>query len=323
MRASTRRGTTGPETDLDPIAEHAKWLGLPLARVWPRVLERPERLGLTDLSPEHAARFSPKARLLFTQNHALGDPGWAGPFKEFTLPPASRRWLAAHPDAVPFAFDTTFNWRGVLELRLIPDGDLSTTTLGGIDNRELLPPTARSTRGEDCLLGAVAGIVCPWAWSVDLPFALPHLRATPRRRLSPSDLGPPEPLQFLIQYPRTRSGVSIADTTETRMAALGAVYLDLAAASDATLAELLKERAATWAAWQVDHLNRQLYDETLPGQWKDTLRGWLKSPRLQLDEKSLGAGIASPETVRAMAHDYGNALIAWPRLWEYCRDRLQ
>ena len=310
-----------PEADLDPIAEHGRWLGVPLAEIWSRVLRHREQLGLTELAAEQAARFCPKARVLFTQNHAIGDPGWAGwPFKELTLPAASRTWLAAHPETVAFAFDTSFNWRGALELRLIPDGDVSTTTLGGIDNRHLMPPTARATRGEDCFLGSTAGIVCPWAWSVDLPFALPHLRATPRRRLSPTEIPTPEPLQFFIQYARTRGGISLADNAETRMAALGAVYLDIASASDATLAELLRERAATWAAWQVDHLTQQLADETLPKAWKDALRAWLSSPQLRLDNASLDATVASPSAVRAIASGYGKALLAWPRLWRHCRN---
>jgi hypothetical protein len=167
----------------------------------------------------------------------------------------------------------------------------------------------------------MAGIVCPWAWSVDLPFALPHLRATPRRRLSPVDVPTSEPLQFFIQYARARGIASIADSAATRMAALGAIYLDIADASDATLGELLRERAAAWAAWQVDHLNQQLNDETLPAKWKDALRRWLKSPALQLDSASLDATICAPSAVRAIASEYGKVLIAWPRLWEYCRSR--
>jgi hypothetical protein len=105
------------------------------------------------------------------------------------------------------------------------------------------------------------------------------------------------------------------------MAALGAIYLDIADASDATLGELLRERAAAWAAWQVDHLNQQLNDETLPAKWKDALRRWLKSPALQLDSASLDATICAPSAVRAIASEYGKVLIAWPRLWEYCRSR--
>jgi hypothetical protein len=311
-----------PQLDLDPLAEHAAWLGLPLAQAWPRVLRDSTRLGPTDLTPENAGRFRPDARVLFTHNHALGDPGWSGfPFKELSLPAASRRWLASHPDTVPFAFHTAFNWRGVPGLQLTPDGELSTTTVGGIDNRELLPPTARATRGEDVLLGRAGGIVCPWAWSVDLPFALPHLRATPRRRLTPLDRGPPEPIQFLIEYARQRSGTFVADTAQSRTAALAALYLELGGASDAKLGELIQEQLAGSMAALVSRINQQLDDETLPATWKDALLGWLDSPHLQLDSASLRANMATPATVRTMAVDYGKALIAWPQLWEYCRRR--
>jgi hypothetical protein len=261
---------------------------------------------------------------LFTQNHVLGDPGWDGwPYKQITLPPASRAWLAAHPQAAALGFTTPFTWRGMLEFRLIPDGDLSTTTLAGIDNRELLPPTARARRGEDCLLGSATGIVCPWAWSIDLPFSLPHLRATTRRGHSSSDRVSTEPLQFFTHYPRSRGSVSIAETAEARMAALGALFLDFSAASDAVLTEVLTERAVNWATWYIKSLNEQLDDDTLPAAWKDALRPWLASPNLQLDPASVSATVASPAMVRAMARDYGKALIAWPRFWEYCRSRQE
>ena len=34
-----------PELDLDPLAEHARWLGLSLAQAWPRVLREEQQLG--------------------------------------------------------------------------------------------------------------------------------------------------------------------------------------------------------------------------------------------------------------------------------------
>ncbi len=312
-----------PALDVDPLAEHSKWLGLPLAQAWPQVLRDAGELGLTELSPKCAERFRPEARVRFTHNHALGDPGWSGfPHKELALPAASRRWLSGHPEAVPFAFDTAFNWRGVPGLQLSPEGFLSTTTVGGIDNTLMLPPTARATRGEDVLLGRVAGMVCPWTWSVDLPFALPHLRATPRRRLTPRDRGSPEPIQFLIQYAHRRCATLAADTVDGRMATLAACFLELGAASDAVLLELLAEQATGWVSWQVFNLNLQLADPTLPAAWKQALREWLDSPHLKLDAASVRASVPTPAIARTMARDYGRALIAWPQLWSFCRERF-
>ena len=70
-------------------------------------------------------------------------------------------------------------------------------------------------------------------------------------------------------------------------------------------------------------IHEQLDDATLPAAWKRTLRDWLASPILKLDPESLRAAIAAPSTVRALAHEYGRALLAWPRLWSHGLERPQ
>jgi hypothetical protein len=70
-------------------------------------------------------------------------------------------------------------------------------------------------------------------------------------------------------------------------------------------------------------IREQLDDASLPGAWKDKIRGWLDSPTLKLDTASLEARIAPLESVRTISRAYGRALIAWPRLWTLCRERFQ
>jgi hypothetical protein len=45
-------------------------------------------------------------------------------------------------------------------------------------------------------------------------------------------------------------------------------------------------------------------------------------PHLQLDAASLRASLPTPSIVRTMARDYGRALLAWPQLWSFCRERF-
>ncbi|HEV2977428.1 MAG TPA: hypothetical protein VG425_07550 [Casimicrobiaceae bacterium] len=113
-----------------------------------------------------------------------------------------------------------------------------------------------------------------------------------------------------------------ADTVEERMATLAAFYLEAGAARDAVLFELLAQQAVGWVAWLVFNINRQLEDPTLPATWKGALRGWVDSPQLQLDAASLRASLPTPSIVRTMARDYGRALLAWPQLWSFCRERF-
>ena len=113
-----------------------------------------------------------------------------------------------------------------------------------------------------------------------------------------------------------------ADTVEERMATLAALYLEAGAARDAVLFELLEQQAVGWVAWLVFNINRQLEDPSLPATWKDALRGWVDSPHLQLDAASLRASLPTPSIVRTMAPDYGRALLTWPQLWSFCRERF-
>src|SRR6266446_8594718 len=111
-----------------------------------------------------------------------------------SLPARSRQWLAANPHAVAYAFARRINWRGQSRLRLSPTRLLTLTTIAGLDNSCLLPPTARSHRSEDLLLGAVAQWMHRTAWQVDLPFGLLHRREPAKHWLRAVDSVAPEPL---------------------------------------------------------------------------------------------------------------------------------
>ena len=187
-----------PTLPLDPIAAHASWLGLPLAAAWARAEDQAGPLAAMRFSAPQAERFAPQARVLFTHNHACGDPGSSVlPLQLLTLPQRSRQWLAANPRAAASAFAQRINWRGQTRLRLAPRRVLTLTTLAGIDNSQLLPPTARAGRSEDVLLGILTQLMHPRGWIVDLPFGLPHLR-TPAKHWLPSGVSfMQEPLHVL------------------------------------------------------------------------------------------------------------------------------
>jgi hypothetical protein len=101
------------------------------------------------------------------------------------------------------------------------------------------------------------------------------------------------------------------------------MLVDLASASDATLHGMLEEQAANMAGRLAFRVNEQLDDQTTPGAWKEMLRPWLGSPLLQLDSSSLRRRRAPLDPLRSRARDFGRGLIAWPRLWAWCRDNPQ
>lgn len=212
-----------------------------------------------DLVAADGARFAPEARIRFTQNHPIGDPGASAfPFQLLSLPPRSRRWLSANPTAASHAFASRINWRGQPRLRLAVDRVLTSTTIAGVNNGSLLPPTARNYCSTDVLLGAVAGLVYRSGWLVDLPLALPHSRDAVKRWLKPTDSFRQEPLPFLIDHLEARGASIVAEAPEERLPALGALACGLAAARDARLAELLGQQAAETAARTIFALREQL-----------------------------------------------------------------
>jgi hypothetical protein len=200
---------------------------------------------------------------------------------------------------------------------------LSTSTLKGIDNSRLMPPTLRAAAGEDIVFGEAAGCVHPNGWTVDLPFALAHLRANRRQWLTPRDKHVLDPARFLVMHARARRTAIAAENPPERMAGLGEMFRDLAEASDARIVAMLEEQSADYASEVRFGIHEQLDDATLPAAWKSTLRDWLGSRLLKLDAESLHASIAAPATVRALAREYGRTLLAWPRLWSHCRERFQ
>jgi hypothetical protein len=311
-----------PPLVLDPIAAHEQWLGLPMADAWARAGQQAGELAAIRMSAAQVGRFDAAARVLFTHNHACGDPGSSLlPLQLLSLPESSRLRLAATPQAAAYAFSRRINWRGLARLRLAPRRILTFTTMAGIDNSRLLPPVVRSLRSEDVLLGIAAQWMYPASWVVDLPFGLPHLRAPAKRWLTSTDAFMQEPLHVVYAHIDEHAPAIVSETGAQRLAAMGALLLDLAAASDRQLAEMLMQHAADAGSRTLFSIQAQLDSSTLPAPWKEVIAPWLRSPALAVDTDALRSRVLEPATLRALLEGYGSAMRAWPQLWEYCRER--
>jgi hypothetical protein len=312
-----------PVLDIDPLAAHEKWLGLPLATAWARAEREAGAPAEIDLRPMHGRRFAPEARVVFTHNHACGDPGSSLlPLQLLTLPPRSRRWLTAHPGAAARAFAGRIDWRGQARLRLAPRRLLTLTTVAGIDNSRLLPPAVRSHRSEDVLLGIAAQCMYPSSWLVDLPFGLSHLREPAKHWLTPDANFMQEPLHVLYAWIDENATGVVAEAPEARLTAIGALLLDHAGMSNRVFAEALRAHAAEAGSRTLFAIAEQLADATLPAQWEELLVPWLKSPALAVDEASVAGRTLAPEAVRPLATAYGKAIHVWPQFWNFCRERF-
>lgn len=314
-----------PELPLDPFAEHARWLGLSMADAWRLGEREPGGLRIRNLPGAAASYFDPDARVLFTWNHVLGDPGWAKFSGELlAVNSDTRAWLAANPGAARTAFEAQLQWRGYPSLQLSPQQSLSTTTLAGFDNTVVLSPAARTGPETDTLIGELTRCAHPSAWVASLPFALPHIRDAGRQWLSATE--PPGPAytnRVFIDYARARSPSLRAGDPAARLVALGAMLLDFASSSDTTLHSVIEEQAADMASRLAFQINEQLDDSATPVAWKEMLRPWLASPLLQIDPTSLLRRRPPPGPLRTRAREIGKTLIAWPRLWAWCRENAR
>ena len=308
--------------DVDPFAEHLVWLGAPASVAWSRLAHEPGYVDLVELCADDSARFAPDARVASTQNHALGDPGSSlFPFHLLTLPIASRRHLLGSPGRRDSAFRERIDWRGQPAPRLTPNRPLTFTTLAGLDNSALLPPTVRSERNEDLLLGQLARIIDRGAWAFDLPWALPHWRNPAKQWLGPAVNFRQEPVHFLMDYlDRTAPRVA-SEHPSDRLRSVAAILVDLARSSESRMVELLEEQAADTSSRVQYAIATARDDADVPAEWKEMLLPWLASPTLSTEPAIVRERVASPTAVRTLATEYGNALAVWPALWEWARDR--
>ncbi len=309
-----------PALDLDPLAAHEQWLGLPMADAWRLAEQQTGALASMEIASGELERFAADARVLFTHNHACGDPGSSMlPLQLFALPPRSRQWLASHPHAAGYGFGSRIDWRGQTRLRLAPQRVLTFTTMVGIDNSRLLPPAARNHRNQDLLLGLIGQRMYPSSWVVDLPFGLPHLRAPAKHWLGSDEAFAQEPLHVVYAHLEEHLPRLVSSSAEQRLAAMGTLLLDLAAASERRLGEELLHQAIETGGRALFLIQEQLDDATLPAAWRSALAPWLRSPALTPD--AARARVLEPATARTVLDSYGRAMIAWPQLWHFCRER--
>lgn len=311
-----------PAVAIDPIAAHLEVIGAPVGNLWRKHTGEAYVPELAALTGEDASRFASDARVLVTQNHAVGDPGSSMfPYHLLTLPVASREQLLGSPDRLSIAFRERHNWRGHSRIRLTPNRSLTFTTLAGLDNSALLPPTVRANRNEDLLLGDIIRYSHPGAWSFDLPWGLPHWRQPSKHWLDSSVAFPQEPVHFLMDYLEQRASSIVSDLPADRMRALAATLLDLSSSNNHHINDLLVQQAADTATRVRYAIQGQLDDAGVPVLWKQVLPRWLNSPTLSVNPDVLRQRLASPELVRGIARHYGRALTIWPDLWAWARQR--
>ncbi len=165
---------------INPLTAHGELLGQPIAAIIGRHGLQEGHL-LRELSPQMIHDFSLRPRLRLTTNGTLGDPGTGDLLWLFSLPTADLQpWLES-PEAYQQALLGRRVARSVTETQIAAAISLMTTTLTGVDNRELLLPVGAKGRGEDLIFGALIRYLYPGTPCAALPWMLPHRQASLRR----------------------------------------------------------------------------------------------------------------------------------------------
>lgn len=301
--------------DVNPISAHAELLGQPIAAIAARYgLQGGHLMG--ELSPQMIYEFSQRPRLRLTTNGTLGDTGSGDLLSLYTLPAtALQPWLAS-PDAYAQRLYSRRMARSVPETQIAASINLMTTTLTGVDNRELLLPVGAKGRGEDLVFGALIRFLHPGTPCAALPWMLPHRRDS-IRRWTAEDLHRPRRLAlntYLAPRIEDLLATQLPAAPEARARVLAAWMRSLEHMDQAELITdlrrcLLERRALTAA-----DIGKTLA-ELDPPEWlrADFVRLLDSQSRLDPDDSQALSPLTAP--IRRFGKAYGEAMDSWLACW--------
>lgn len=302
-----------------PLDAHAKLLGASagdLAELADHS-EHDRRSLLEDLDPQLLHDLSGPTRVRVTSSGTLGDPGTS-----------SLHWLLAEePAQLRPLLENAERCRALLCQRRVarcaqrPQATLAyalmTTTLTGIDNRELLLPTQARGTNEDMLFGALVGYMHPGSLQVGLPHMLFHQHPEPRR-WQPDDFERPRSIErggFLARQVEALARSAHSSTPERRLALLAASLRDLADSDD--LGWRLKHDLMERRADLIEQINvtRQALK---PPSWLDQDFQRALEPQRSITPESDERIAELSATLPAFLNRYADILQHWHKAWQFC-----
>jgi len=305
---------------LNPLAAHGEILGQSTAAL-------ADRFGLQDgflldaLTPALLHDLRGECRVRITTNGTLGDSGTGSPAWVFATPPDTLRACWHDPQTYERMALGRRVARCPADIQVAPGVALMTTTLTGIDDRDLLLPTMPKGRGEDLLFGALVEFLYPATPTALLPWMLRH-RLDHQPAWSRDELarGWTSGLAAWLVHSVDSIGNTIASTQpERRTAALAAWLDDLAACEPAELVERLRVNLLHHRA---DRAAAAL--ETLRGlqapEWMRTDFETLVDANMSMEAPCRQGLEALAASIRRFAGRYAASLSAWCAAWRWCAD---
>lgn len=318
------------ELQLDALAEHWSILGLSVSSVLQSGNGRlPQQVVLDGLGGSFIGALSANSRVLTTANGIIGRP---------IAPSGQQGWF---PDAEtrPVWFgDKDYNaWiQGLNIYTSHKSPTLKHRSYGiptGIDNTQIMPPTLPEGRREDTLFTFLLHRLHPAAVHFEFPWAVSHQREPLDWRQATVEM--PEAMalsQYIILcLDSSKKALPVDATGREAFATIGSILVEKGAASDQALYNNL---LSTFQKISSEHITRLL--ETLekgelddPAARADIERSLAVNQQFQIsrpvrvlweDSHSPSGKDAEVQWVREHLRLFGQSLLAWPDLWEYCRE---
>ncbi len=301
-----------------PLAAHGAILGGSAAALAKNADSGNAQELLADLDPQLLHFLSGPTRVRLSSSGTLGDPGTRSMHWLLAAEPAQLQPLLESPERGRALFDQRRLARSASRPELNMAFALMTTTLTGIDNRELLLPTQARGANEDMLFGALTGFLHPGTLHCGLPHMLFHQRPDPRRwQAEGFERGRSfNRAGFLTRVIEELTRSSQATDTERRLDLLGATFRDQGASSnlrEKLEAGLINSRADL--SEQLDSTRRALR----PPPWLDqNYQRALKAQHTTSPKDKVGLDQLAAE-LPAFLDRYAAALSTWPQAWQTCR----
>ncbi len=246
----------------------------------------------------------------------------------YLLPGNYSRGLWADPDRYRALLNTPTLAYGFDQLQITRSSNFTPVS---VDNTALVPCLPPTQRGEDYAFGAWMRYLYPNSLNAHMPWMLRHERP-PRQGESPhAQAFQPWFSRFAGEYALSLLDHCQAERAEDRVAALVALYRDLAAASEPRRVRVLREFLAYLRAQIVRQLQQGLTSlENPPDYWLADAREWIAANGTALTEtgpprlRDWSPELDSAQCAAALADDLqrlATALERWPELWRRCRGR--
>ncbi|MEE4639371.1 MAG: hypothetical protein V2J42_11600 [Wenzhouxiangella sp.] len=208
--------------------------------------------------------------------------------------------------------------RSTRETQIASSVALMTTTMTGIDNRELLLPVPAKGRGEDLVFGAGIRYLYPGTPCAALPWMLPH-RLQSRRRWTAEDLAQKQGAglaAYLAERMEDLTEATGVTDSDARVGLLAAWMASLGKMHDKERLNDLRRHLLDRRARTADAVSKTLA-QLNPPDWLRKEFEVIISGHLQIDAADTQRMATQAPAIGRFASAYGKALPHWSTAWRY------